>query len=483
MGVTIIDRRGFLKRGAAATAVGVTLGGPFQGLFRHLALAAQGADLLAPGNGGYGSLFPVADQRDGVNRLRLPRGFNYRSFGLTGETMEDGVVTPGRHDGMAAFRAPGGKIRIVRNHEVNGNRVNGAFGDLARAYDRSALGGTSTLEVTPTADQVRSWVSINGTQMNCAGGATPWGTWVTCEETVNGPDVGPDFTGTPNTPLEQKHGYVYEVSAAAGPGEYEKGVPITSAGRFAHEAVAVDPGTGHLYQTEDDFGFPAGVYRYLPPGDPRSGGYQDGGTLQMLRVVGHPEIELSFGQEVGNSYECDWVTIGDPDPDMSGMSNDDAIHAVADQGFEQGAAKFARLEGIIHHDGVMFIDSTEGGDVGDTSPGYGNGFGQIWAYDIAAQTITLIFESPGPDVLDLPDNIEISPKGSLVLCEDGSVDNYIRGLTAAGQLFDFAENIFSPREEFAGATFSPSGNTMFVNMQASNALTYAIWGPFRKGAF
>jgi uncharacterized protein len=482
--MSTIDRRDFLKRGATATALGVTLSGPFGGLLRHLALAADGADLLAPNNGGYGPLFPVADQRDGVVRLRLPKGFGYRSFGLTGQRMEDGVNTPGRHDGMAAFAGPNGKIRLVRNHEVNGNRVNGAFGDRARAYDRSALGGTTTLEVTATADSVRSWVSLNGTQMNCAGGATPWNTWITCEETVNGPDVGADFTGTPNTALEQKHGYIYEVPAAWGPGDYHKVLPVRSAGRFAHEAVAVDPVTGHLYMTEDDFGFPAGFYRYLPPTDPRAaGGYRDGGVLQMLRAVGHPGLETSFGQEVGDSYTCDWVTIADPDPDMSGMTNNEAIQAVANQGFEQGAAKFARLEGLVYHDGIMYIDATEGGDVGDASAGYGNGYGQIWAYDTGGQTLTLVFESPGPDVLDLPDNLEISPRGSLVLCEDGTVDNYIRGLTAAGKLFDFAENLFSPREEFAGATFSPNGNTLFVNMQASNGLTYAIWGAFRKGAF
>ena len=213
--MTPTDRRTFLKR--AGTAAGLAaLSGPMQGMLARTALAT-GSTGVAADNGGYGPLGPVADLADGVVRLHLPEGFRYRSITPAGTPATDGVITPGRHDGMEAFMGADGRYRLVRNHEVNGPGP--AFGERRKAYDKMARGGTMTVDVSPEADDVRSWVSCNGTQMNCAGGATPWGTYLTCEETVNGPDVGPDFTGADNQLLQRGHGYVFEVDAAWGPGE------------------------------------------------------------------------------------------------------------------------------------------------------------------------------------------------------------------------------------------------------------------------
>ena len=127
--------------------------------------------------------------------------------------------------------------------------------------------------------------------MNCAGGRTPWRSWLTCEETLNGPDVGNDFSGGDNSKLTKQHGYVFEVPVDS----RTRRVPIKAAGRFAHEAAAVDPITGAIYLTEDNFNFPCGFYRYLPPRHPLwTGRVLDGGELQMLRVIGQPNAEL-FG--------------------------------------------------------------------------------------------------------------------------------------------------------------------------------------------
>ena len=477
--MTTIDRRTVLKKGLAA-AGGLAFAGPFQGLLARAALAQDGPP---PMGEGFGPLGPIPDMRDGVVRLWLPEDFNYRSFSFTGETMSDGVVVPGRHDGMAAFPAGRGRIRLVRNHEIN--NPGAAFGDAAKAYDPMARGGTSTLEITPHAERVRSWVSMNGTQMNCAGGGMPWGSWLTCEETVNGPDVGPDFTGVPNTSLTQQHGYLFEVPSSWGLGQQQKGVPIRSAGRFAHEAV--DWAGDHLHLTEDNFNFPSGFYRYRPPVSPFvAGKLEDGGTLEMLAIDGEPNAELHHGRTVGEALPVTWVTIDEPDKTFpAGTTNDQASVFVSSQGLAKGAAKFSRLEGIHAVGDVVYIVSTQGGDAPGSPPGggFGDGFGQVFKYDISEQTLTLIYESPGKEVLDLPDNLIVTPRGGVMLCEDGTVDNFLRVVTPEGTLFDFAENRIAGRrgDEFAGATFSPDGNVLYVNIQASSGLTFAIWGPFARG--
>lgn len=483
--MVVMDRRAFLKRAGITAASTAALAGPLQSIVARAALAA-GSTGVAENNGGYGPLMPVADLADEKVRLHLPEGFRYRSFAASGTLATDGVITPGRHDGMAVF-AWGDRYRLVRNHEVNGPGP--AFGDRTKAYDQMAKGGTLTIEVGPTAEEFSSWVSLNGTQMNCAGGATPWGTWISGEETVNGPDVGPDFTGGDNTLLQRKHGYLFEVPVALGPHDYQKPQPIRSAGRFAHEAVAVDPASGHLYLTEDNFGFPSGFYRYIAPRDPmNTKRVFDGGRLEMLAIKGVPGAVLDRGQSPGVTYEVEWVVIDDPDPTFApGTTNDQAINAVGNQGRAKGAATFSRLEGVFYDEGRIYIVSTQGGDTppGERPPsGYGDGFGQLWVYDTRSGSLSLLFESPSREVLELPDNLTISPKNCALLCEDGPVENYLRAITPQGEIFDFALNAIPQREreEFAGATFTPDGKVLFVNIQADPGLTFAIWGPWERGA-
>ncbi len=121
--------------------------------------------------------------------------------------------------------------------------------------------------------------------------------------------------------------------------------------------------------------------------------------------------------------------------------------------------------------------------------------------------LQLVFEAPpvgdptmpvGPGNLpdlSLPDNIAISPQGSLVLCEDGTIDrpdrgfviphNFMRGLTRHGELFDFAQNVIGDGE-FTGATFSPDGRSLFFNVQTTSldvGRTYEVRGPFHRGPF
>ena len=486
-----LERRTFLK-GSVAVAGGAAFAGPFQGFVAGPAAARGGAH----GGAAFRTLRPVADERDGQVRLHLPEGFTYRSFHDTQSSvvLDDGTRLPGRHDGMGAFPGGGGNSVLVRNHEIPG--AGAAFGPTtAGTYDPRAKGGCTTIEVSAHGEVRRAHTSLNGTMSNCSGGRMPWGAWVTCEETVNGPDVGPDFTHASNVSLTKPHGYVFEVPVDGVSG----GQPITKAGRFSHEAVSFDPVDGALYLTEDNFAFPSGFYRYQPKNNPMKSGHLDNeGTLQMLAVKGAPNAHLEAGQRLRATYDVEWVDIADPDPEFpytsrvpASTTNDQALVHVGDQGRARGAAGFARLEGQVYDNGVVYFTSTQGGGAAmtgpDSSAGYGRGSGQIWAYHCRSQKLQLVFESPGPKVLDLPDNITTSPRGTLVLCEDNKDDNFVRGLSRGGQLWDIALNRLHStsgaerfNDEFAGSTFSPDGNTLFVNIQANAGMTFAIWGPWGR---
>ena len=224
-------------------------------------------------------------------------------------------MIPGRHDGMAAFAGPGDLVTLVRNHEIAGT-VN-AYKVDGNTYDTKTGGGTTTIVVNKFGEVERSWASLTGTQNNCSGGAMPWGSWISCEETVNGPDVADDFTrNQANNPpgdtakpdgsdpyeyfqnpgLQERHGYIFEVPSDG----VSSGEPITSAGRFSHESVAYDPRNNDLYLTEDNFGFPSGFYRYRPSKRADKNGRLDNkGQLQMLAVKHQPNANLAAEQPVG----------------------------------------------------------------------------------------------------------------------------------------------------------------------------------------
>lgn len=464
---------------------GALLAGPFAGFSNAAALGRPGAVAGAA----VGTLVPVPDDRDGAVRLHLPQGFHYRSFHESGAasqlTLPDGTRLPGRHDGMGSFDGPGSSVLLVRNHEVNNPTP--AFGPT-RPYDKMGGGGTTTIQVSRYGVVEDAYTSLSGTMMNCSGGEMPWGSWITCEETVNGPDVGPDFTRRSNVPLQKRHGYVFEVPA----GGISEGRPIRKAGRFAHEAVSYDPAEGILYLTEDNFAFPSGFYRYVGRRQWKKPGLDHNGQLQMLAVKGRPQAHLEAHQDTSTVYDVEWVDIDEPDFEFDYVpgeeaptSNDTAINYVGDQGRAKGAAHFARNEGQVFHDGVVYFTATQGGGAPMTGPdntnGYGQGFGQVWAYDTREATLRCVYQSESREVLDFPDNVTTSPRGTLILCEDHDQSNYLRGLTQDGELFSIARNVIgSGNDEFAGSTFSPDGHTLFVNIQAGTGMSFAIWGDWES---
>ncbi|MGH3090498.1 MAG: alkaline phosphatase PhoX [Rubrobacteraceae bacterium] len=449
------SRREFLFAGA-----GAGVGAALSGLVARNAMAQPSRDRrpAGPGEGGYGPLQPAGPE------LALPAGFTYRMFGVEGTIMSDGDPTPKGHDGMAAFELPNGNVRLIRNHEDRDNALTAAVkGNPDTAYDEKGPGGTTSLEVEPDGDRelARDFQSLNGTIVNCAGGPTPWNTWISCEETTAGETQG----------WTQDHGYNFEVPADAD--DEVEADPLRAMGRFVHEAVAVDPNTGFVYQTEDRG--TAGFYRFIP--DER--GDMASGRLQMLAVRGRPNYNTTSGQQVGRPLPVEWVDIEDPDPPEAETNS----LAVFQQGFADGGALFSRLEGCWRGDGSIFFHATDGGDAE---------LGQVWEYRPRGRSggqLILIFESESPEMLDAPDNITVSPRGGIVICEDGDGEQFLRGLTPEGNIFDFALNIKNDRE-FAGACFSPDGETLFVNIQGDTrepgpgnlGMTFAIWGPWEDGA-
>ena len=461
-----LNRRSFLSY-TAGTAMAGFAALPGLGLDGTLPLSGTwpslGRRAATVSEGSYGPL-----QTAGPD-LTLPAGFQYRKFGLAGSLMSDGVSTPLAHDGMAAFPLPNGNIRLIRNHEVHRRPSSEEVPDLV--YDPEAGGGTTSLEIDPvTREVVRDFLSLAGTAVNCAGGATPWGSWLTCEEIVASPSSaraqGP--TRAERWRTRREHGYVFEVPAAA-EGLIDP-VPLRAMGRFVHEAAAVDPATGIVYLTEDRGR--AGFYRFLPSRPYRNGEQGDlaaGGELQMLAAEGQPNLDCATGREVGRRLPARWVTIDDPDPPQAAQNG----AAVFEQGWDQGGARFSRIEGCFYGDDGIYFSCTDGGEAH---------LGQIWHYrpdgDDGGELI-LLFESTSDEVLDAPDNICVSPRGGVLITEDGTTSNFVRGLTPQGRMFDFAENVANP-SELAGPTFSPDGDTLFLNIQRPGA-TYAIWGPWGTG--
>lgn len=416
---------------------------------------------------------------DPAGIIGLPEGFTYRLISRGGEIMDDGFRVPTRHDGMATFAGPDGTTILVRNHEMglDPELSEGAFGaelELLPQVDRSllydvgrgtmpALGGTTTLVYdTRSQELVSHHLSLAGTLVNCAGGLTPWRSWISCEETVE--RAGGKYA--------RDHGYNFEVAADAS--GLVKAEPLIEMGRFVHEAIAVHPRSGVVYQTED---LSDGLfYRFIPnvPGQLR-----EGGRLQALVVRDTPSADLrNFGQQAvtpGRRLVVDWIDMNDPE-----SPEDDLRY----RGFERGAARFARGEGIFYgeRDGnpEVYIACTNGGPARK---------GQIWRYYPSPvegtpeevnrpASLELFIEPNDGAIVENADNVAVAPWGDLFVCEDGTDDDRVLGVTPDGTVYTFAQNL-NGAGEFAGVCFSPDGSTMFVNMQV-DAWTVAITGPWGR---
>ncbi|NUM52169.1 MAG: DUF839 domain-containing protein [Candidatus Hydrogenedentes bacterium] len=462
-----ITRRRFL-----ATAAAVTAG--FSGLRAFVYGAVESAPDPAMLAAGFGPLIP-----DSAGLFDLPKGFVYTIVSRAGDKMDDGFVVPSEADGMAAFAGPDGKTIVVRNHELSPDKPEwgpyGAANELFEKIDRAmlydagrgkapCLGGTTTFVYdTKTQKLGRQYLSLAGTGRNCAGGPTPWNTWITCEETVQRADDS----------FEKDHGYNFEVPASASIRLAEPH-PIVEMGRFNHEAIAVDPKSGIVYETEDrEDGL---IYRYTPntPGD-----LHKGGKLQALVVCDKASLDTrnwGYGSAMvplGEKLGVKWIDMEDV------QSPNDDLRA---RGFDSGAARFARGEGMWYGRDAVYFACTNGGKAQR---------GQIWRYtpspvegtageEKQRGTLELFVEPNNSALVDNADNLTVAPWGDLIVAEDGKNEQYLVGVTPEGKLYHLGKNAKSS-SELAGVTFSPDGSTLFFNIQ-HEGLTLAITGPWHGPA-
>jgi secreted PhoX family phosphatase len=460
-----LTRRQLMKSSAAAGIGTALVAGSIDIVFGGTPAFADNRDAGDPA--GFGALVP-----DPAGVLDLPPGFTYTEVTRAGQPLEGGSgIVPGSQDGTACFAGPRGGVYLVSNHEQGASATHPAIAAAELTYDAGAKGGTTTLLVDRRGALVRQYVSLAGTWSNCAGGATPWGSWLTCEETEQKADAAKGIT--------KDHGFVFEVVPDR-PELNRDPTPLTALGRFAHEAVAVDRRTGQLYLTEDASGPNGLLFRFTPScGRGRVHGLREGGTLQALNVPGVPD--LSAVTAVGEQFAVEWKDVPDP------LAATTSVRKQFDFGTTTATpggpvTRSRKFEGTWWDDDrqLTFVVCSYA-RLSDGSAAEHDG--QVWSIDSRRQRIRLevrfgVNPDAASDNPDGPDNITVSPHGGLILAEDGVGVQHLLGVTRSGATYLLARNALND-SEFTGPTFSPDGETLFANIQ-DPGITVAVTGPWKR---
>ena len=315
--------------------------------------------------------------------------------------MDDGRRIPPLHDGMAAFAGENGRVVLVRNHEIG---VGVAFD--APTYDSQAGGGTTTTVFDPATEKVVSTrVSLSGTiaQLRRRADAVGLVADVRGKRRRSDGAAGTRFHSSTGTSSKSR---TIATSDAK---------PIKAHGLLRARGGRHRSANRHrLSDTGSDAGRP------LPLHSEDRDKLAEGGRLQMLAVDGRSGVRYQpratlRARRTTSTGSTSRNRIGRTSAARSGYGM-----GVLQQGLDRGGAIFSRLEGAIFGDGRLYVTATDGGDAK---------MGQVWEIDPRRDRLRLVFESPGAPVLNMPDNLTLSPRGGLVLCEDGTMTPCVHGLT------------------------------------------------------
>ncbi|MEX0427894.1 alkaline phosphatase PhoX [Nocardioides sp. DS6] len=481
-------RRSLIAGGAAG--VGLAVAGAVPSLAEASPAGRFRPGAAARPNTSSNPMFPpLVDDPKGL--LALPAGFRYAIVTSAGETtLKEGPKTPSNHDGTAVFSDGRGRYKLIQNHELGAGSALGVPHVHGTVYDPGALdaGGCTVITTDAQGRNLGEFVGISGTSTNCAGGPTPWGTWLTCEETEDKAGKAWSGNGRSGT-YEKDHGYVFEV--------FHDGrklpKPIKALGRFAHEALAIDHRQQHVFLSEDASGPNGLFYRWTAPrGFTMGPGLasrlgDDDGTLAAMQILMPdgsvlPDVAYLTSAQLGRPFPVRWKAV----PDRLATTT-----STRKQFADGEVTRGKKFEGVWGTDkGVYVVNSfafAESDLPADAVPHDG----MVWFYDYADETIRLVAYFPHQEsaetgaaaryddlVFDGPDNVTVTPWGSLVLAEDGKGASHVLAATPYGPTQAIARNQLND-SEFTGPTFSADGKVLFVNMQTPG-YTFAITGPWEK---
>ncbi len=495
-----LSRRQILTGGAAGVGLAVA------GTLPSLGVVDAAAPASHPSNRGPSGPRPFPPlQDDPAGILALPAGFSYTIASRVGETdLSFGQgKTPDFHDGTAVVGADRRGIAIIQNHELTPNAATFGVPHVAgTVYDPGSANasGCTVLTTDARGNRTGEWVGLSGTVRNCAGGPTPWGSWLTCEETFIA--AGAAWSGGGQSgAYEKNHGYVFEVFQARS--DQQLPLPIKAFGRFEHEAIAIEPNRTTAYLTEDAGGPNGLVYRWTAPRGIRlkagiasqlgdtAGAFE---AMQILLDDGSvlPDVAYITSAQLGRPFKVTWTAVPDREATTTPIR----------QQFADGTVtRGKKFEGIYSDGRGAYIVNSFAFGASDLPVDAVKHDGMVWYYDYSDETITLVTyfphntlaegEGPFPALYDMyfdgPDNVTVTPWGTLVLAEDGVRASHVLSAVPGGPTYAIARNQLvngtsngSPTySEFTGPTFTPDGKILFVNIQ-NPGITLAISGPWSK---